>query len=163
MASSNQGSTWQSLGYIGVPAWRFGIVPLEAQACGTPVIAYARGGVTESIVDGRTGVFFQQQTVECLVAAIREFEANDVGWNSLTIRTNAERFSNVHFRQRFEKIVEDAWSIFASGKLTLANEAALVESASAQTTVAKLEAVRSTGDVSPEESIASPTSGSGAS
>ena len=109
----------------------FGIVPLEAQACGTPVIAYARGGVTESIVDGRTGVFFQKQTVASLVAAIREFEANDVGWNSPTIRANAERFSNARFRQRFEKIVEDTWMVFSSGKLTPGNEVALVEPASA--------------------------------
>ena len=94
----------------------FGIVPVEAQACGTPVIAYAKGGVTESIVDGRTGVFFQQQTVASLVAAVREFEANDVGWNAATIRANAERFSSAHFRARFEKLVEDAWMAHIMGQ-----------------------------------------------
>ena len=94
----------------------FGIVPVEAQACGTPVIAYAKGGVTESIVDGRTGVFFQQQTIASLVAAVREFEANDVGWNAATIRGNAERFSSAHFRARFEKLVEDAWMAHRMGQ-----------------------------------------------
>ena len=94
----------------------FGIVPVEAQACGTPVIAYAKGGVIESIVDGRTGVFFQRQTVSSLVAAVKEFEANEVGWNPLTIRANAERFSGARFREHFQRLVEDAWMAFSSGR-----------------------------------------------
>jgi glycosyltransferase involved in cell wall biosynthesis len=56
----------------------FGITPVEAQACGTPVIAYGRGGVKESVIgldgDRPTGVFFESQTVESIRAAILEFE-----------------------------------------------------------------------------------------
>lgn len=52
----------------------FGIVPLEAMACGTPVIAYGKGGVTETVVPGKTGVFFQEQTVDALCKAISDSE-----------------------------------------------------------------------------------------
>jgi UDP-N-acetylmuramyl pentapeptide phosphotransferase/UDP-N-acetylglucosamine-1-phosphate transferase/glycosyltransferase involved in cell wall biosynthesis len=90
----------------------FGIVPVEAQACGTPVIAYARGGVTESVIDGRTGAFFRRQTVESVEAAILEFEANEVGWNPKVIRNNAERFSAERFRREFREIVERDWLSF---------------------------------------------------
>jgi UDP-N-acetylmuramyl pentapeptide phosphotransferase/UDP-N-acetylglucosamine-1-phosphate transferase/glycosyltransferase involved in cell wall biosynthesis len=54
----------------------FGIVPVEAQACGTPVIAYGRGGVTESVISGKTGLFFHEQTVDSLVAAVEQFEVD---------------------------------------------------------------------------------------
>jgi glycosyltransferase involved in cell wall biosynthesis len=53
----------------------FGIVPVEALACGTPVIAYRKGGVTESVVDGEHGIFFDEQTEESLIEAIDRFEA----------------------------------------------------------------------------------------
>jgi UDP-N-acetylmuramyl pentapeptide phosphotransferase/UDP-N-acetylglucosamine-1-phosphate transferase/glycosyltransferase involved in cell wall biosynthesis len=97
----------------------FGIVPVEAQACGTPVIAYARGGVTESVIDGRTGAFFRRQTVESVEAAILEFEANEVGWNPLVIRNNAERFSAERFRREFREVVERDWLSFTKRRGTL--------------------------------------------
>jgi glycosyltransferase involved in cell wall biosynthesis len=53
----------------------FGIAPVEAQACGTPVIAFGKGGVTETVIEGETGVFYDAQTVESLQAGVREFEA----------------------------------------------------------------------------------------
>ncbi|MGY3211541.1 glycosyltransferase family 4 protein [Mucilaginibacter sp. HD30] len=73
----------------------FGIVPVEAQACGTPVIAYGRGGVLESVVDGITGVFYPEQTVESIHAAIKVFE--DTSFDPFIIRQNAERFSAARF------------------------------------------------------------------
>lgn len=91
----------------------FGIVPVEAQACGTPVIAFGRGGVTETVVPGRTGLLFPHQTVGSLVEAVREFEA-EPDWNPRAIRQHAERFSAERFRAQFESLVEREWADFKS-------------------------------------------------
>ncbi len=69
----------------------FGIVPLEAQACGRPVVAYGRGGALETIVDGRTGVFFDEQSEASLLAALEQAAGRK--WNEADIRGHAERFS----------------------------------------------------------------------
>ena len=66
----------------------FGIAPVEAQACGTPVIAFGKGGVTETVIDGETGVFYGEQTVESLQAGVREFEAA-APFDPIAIRRNA--------------------------------------------------------------------------
>jgi glycosyltransferase involved in cell wall biosynthesis len=73
----------------------FGIVPVEAMACGRPVIAFARGGVTETVEDGISGVFFREQTEASLLDAMEK--AGDIAWNSETIRGRAERFSEACF------------------------------------------------------------------
>ena len=73
----------------------FGIVPLEAQACGCPVVAYGRGGILETVQDGRTGIFFANQTVDELLAAVEKCAA--ARWDSAVIRANAERFSPENF------------------------------------------------------------------
>src|SRR5574337_504411 len=73
----------------------FGMVPVEAQACGRPVIAYGRGGALESVADGVTGIFFEEQTPEALAAAVRK--ADDVRWDGATIRRHAQRFSHQRF------------------------------------------------------------------
>ena len=77
----------------------FGIAPVEAQACGVPVIAYGKGGVLETIVgDGPapTGVFFKEQTVESLRDALTRYEASSI--DPAACRANAERFSAARFR-----------------------------------------------------------------
>lgn len=56
------------------PEEDFGIVPVEANASGRPVIAYGHGGVTDSILDGKTGLFFQEQTVSALCEALQRFD-----------------------------------------------------------------------------------------
>jgi glycosyltransferase involved in cell wall biosynthesis len=86
----------------------FGIVPVEAQACGTPVIAYNRGGAAETVIEGETGVFFRQQTADSLIDAVREFESIG-GWSVGAIRRNAERFDASRFREQFTGVVESEW------------------------------------------------------
>jgi len=73
----------------------FGIVPLEAQACGCPVVAFRKGGALETVVDGQSGVFFDRQEPAALTAAIEACAATD--WNREAIRSHAERFGIPHF------------------------------------------------------------------
>ncbi len=89
----------------------FGIAPVEAQACGTPVIAYSAGGVSESVLPGRTGIFFNEQSVEAIIAAVNAFEAAGP-WDAAAIRLNAERFSPERFREEFRQTVDRAWHAF---------------------------------------------------
>ncbi len=89
----------------------FGIVAVEAQACGTPVIAYGRGGVTETVVQGKTGLFFSEQTPESIGAAVAEFEQRGP-WDADTIRAQAEKFSIPMFRGRLMEIVNREWEAF---------------------------------------------------
>ncbi len=84
----------------------FGITPVEAQACGTPVIAYGRGGALETIVENRTGVFFEEQTKESIIQALDKFIHND----QITSRKccdNAKEFSVDRFRKEFQEYVND--------------------------------------------------------
>lgn len=96
----------------------FGIAPLEAQASGTPVIAFGKGGALETIVgssvDGkkRTGVFFYQQTSEAIIAAIQEFESLDERISPEECRQNAMRFSIKRFCTEFKSYVEDSYQKF---------------------------------------------------
>ena len=93
----------------------FGIAPVEAQACGTPVVAYGRGGATETVVDGVTGVLFAEQTVASLSAAIDRFET--LAWDPAVIRRQAERFSAAVFRRRFADLVARAWAESQAGRV----------------------------------------------
>ncbi|HWH94978.1 MAG TPA: glycosyltransferase [Baekduia sp.] len=81
----------------------FGIVPVEAQAAGVPVIAYGEGGIRDSVVDGVTGVFFAQQTAASLAEAILAFERLDL--DEAAIRDNARRFGPERFRSAFADLV----------------------------------------------------------
>lgn len=87
----------------------FGIVPVEAEACGVPVIAYGKGGVLDSVIDGKTGVFFDEQTVENLKDAILKCET--MTFDKKEIREHAMQFNEEEFRRKIlefvEKVVED--------------------------------------------------------
>src|SRR5690606_29192960 len=83
----------------------FGITPAEAQAAGAPVIAFGRGGARETVIDGRTGVFFNEQTPEAIADAVLRFEEVESSFDVETIRRNAERFSEERFRDEFRRVV----------------------------------------------------------
>jgi glycosyltransferase involved in cell wall biosynthesis len=87
----------------------FGIAPVEAMACGTPVIALARGGAAETVagLDAAqpTGVLFAEQTPAAVAAAVRDFEANAARITAQACRARAERFSRARFRAEFTGFV----------------------------------------------------------
>ena len=95
----------------------FGIAPLEAQACGTPVIAYNKGGASETILGHaqeahRTGVFFAEQSIEAICKAVQHFEALPVKITPQDCRANAQRFSKARFDAEFVGLVERARESF---------------------------------------------------
>jgi glycosyltransferase involved in cell wall biosynthesis len=94
----------------------FGIVSVEAQACGTPVIAFGKGGALETVLENQTGVFFKNQTIEALQDAVERFEK--MSFDPDVIRKNAERFSAERFRLEFKNFVDAAWQDFQEQKLT---------------------------------------------
>lgn len=88
----------------------FGIVPVEAQATGCPVIAYGAGGVMDTVRDGETGVLFAEQSVEAVRLAVTRFET--MQWDTGTLRANAGYFSRAHFETRIRNFVEERWNEF---------------------------------------------------
>jgi glycosyltransferase involved in cell wall biosynthesis len=90
----------------------FGILPVEAQACGTPVIAYGKGGALETVVDNETGIFFGRQEEGSLIEAIRRFEEKQKQFDCKKIRGHAENFSKDIFQKKYRKFVEDKYSEF---------------------------------------------------
>ena len=98
----------------------FGITPVEAQACGTPVIAFGKGGALETVrpahVAEPTGLFFMHQTPEALCTAIRQFEENQAVFSAESCRKNAEKFSAERFEKEFSDFVAGKWSEFIQSK-----------------------------------------------
>lgn len=98
----------------------FGITPVEAQACGTPVIAFGKGGVLETVrplgVDAPTGLFFDSQSLPSLCAAIQSFEENQHMFSAADCRANAEKFSTQRFEREFSEFVEAKWAEFSASK-----------------------------------------------
>lgn len=99
----------------------FGIAPVEAQACGVPVIAFGKGGVLETVrgawigeIPPRvcTGVFFPKQEVESVVEAVRFFESRETSILSADCVENASRFAPPIFRRNFIDVVESTWDTF---------------------------------------------------
>lgn len=88
----------------------FGITAVEAMACGRPVIAYRGGGVLESVKEGKTGIFFNEQTWESLAQAVIDF--SDLEFIPQEIRKHAEQFDKKLFQQKIKKFIDEKWSEF---------------------------------------------------
>ncbi len=83
----------------------FGITPVEAMACGRPVIAYGKGGVLDTVIDKKTGLLFKEQTVESLKQAILEFEK--MKFDKTEIRKHALKFNEESFREKIKSFIEE--------------------------------------------------------
>ena len=96
----------RSKGFIFPGEEDFGITPIEAQASGTPVMAYGRGGALDTVVDGYSGILFYEQTAKALENAVKVFETTGVRWRADEIKANSEKFSVTHFKQRYSSFIE---------------------------------------------------------
>ncbi|MEI8067858.1 MAG: glycosyltransferase [Candidatus Shapirobacteria bacterium] len=85
----------------------FGLTPIEAQACGKPIIAFNQGGITETVIDHKTGIFFNKQSVKSLVKALAEFQNETFSPQNCV--NNAARFSNHNFMLNFNQTVKNLW------------------------------------------------------
>ncbi|NPV00229.1 MAG: glycosyltransferase [Brevinematales bacterium] len=92
----------------------FGIMPVEAQACGTPVIAYGAGGALETVVQGATGLFFDTQTPESIIDTVGKFEKAGDKWDAKKIRKHAEKFSTAVFQKNMREFVEKKYAEFSA-------------------------------------------------
>lgn len=90
----------------------FGIVPVEAQAYGCPVVAFGQGGVLDSVLPEETGMFFDAQTVASLNQAISQFEARD--WNPAHLHQHALGFAPEHFQRKLKAFVDEHYAAFQS-------------------------------------------------
>ncbi|OGE82177.1 MAG: hypothetical protein A3B10_02205 [Candidatus Doudnabacteria bacterium RIFCSPLOWO2_01_FULL_44_21] len=85
-----------------------GIMILEANACGTPVIAYRAGGALESVIEGKTGEFFKEQSVEAIKTVVRNFDAKK--YNAETIRQQAQQYDKKIFQKKIKEFVEEKYA-----------------------------------------------------
>ncbi len=92
----------------------FGIIPLEAQACGCPVIAYKAGGVLETVVEGVTGKLFYPHTPEALAGAVKSFRAES--FDSRVIREHAQKFSRGGFKSRVKEYISEKYKSFCGSE-----------------------------------------------
>jgi glycosyltransferase involved in cell wall biosynthesis len=93
----------------------FGIAPIEAQACGTPVIAYGKGAARETI-RANTGLFFDEQSPQAIAAAVVQFENQPIPASAADCRANALRFNTAQFRENFVSLVETQYDEFQRQK-----------------------------------------------
>ena len=89
----------------------FGITVVEAMAAGRPVIAYGRGGAAETVVDGKTGLLFTDQTEAALAEAIKRFE--NIGFDPAAIRAQAEKYSEERFKREIKQYIEEEYRKFS--------------------------------------------------
>jgi glycosyltransferase involved in cell wall biosynthesis len=85
----------------------FGITPVEAMACGTPVIAYGKGGILETVVENKTGMFYQHQGVKAIIDAVYKFELNSYSITAHDCEVQAEKFSVQNFRNNISQFLKE--------------------------------------------------------
>ncbi len=88
----------------------FGIIPVEAQSLGTPVIAYGVGGARETVIDSKTGVFFEEQSMDSICSAVQRFES--MSFDPNIVAQHSQQFSQEQFRQKLQKFVTDSYQAF---------------------------------------------------
>ncbi|MBQ4820090.1 glycosyltransferase [Aquimarina sp. MMG016] len=88
----------------------FGIIPVEAQACGTPVIGFNKGGLKETVLDKKTGILFRRQRINDVVEAVKQFEKES--FDPDFIRNHASRFSKERFEKEMKAFVEEKYDNF---------------------------------------------------
>ena len=95
----------------------FGMIPIEAESCGTPVIAFGHGGSLETVDGGKTGMFFYEQTPDAIQKAVREFESmGELPFSPADCREWAEKFSEDRFKKEIREFVEEKYAIFKNGE-----------------------------------------------
>lgn len=97
--STTKGISYKTKAFVFAAEEDFGILPVEAQACGTAVIAYGKGGLTETVIENKTGVYFTEQTESSIINAISFFENNLQLFNAAEIAKHASLFSSKRFKQ----------------------------------------------------------------
>ena len=94
----------------------FGMTPIEINASGRPVIAFRAGGATETVINRKTGVFFEKQTVDSVVQGIEEFES--LSWNRSELRRHAEKFDRTVFAARINQFLNKVAPAALSSELS---------------------------------------------
>jgi glycosyltransferase involved in cell wall biosynthesis len=90
----------------------FGLTPIEAMASGTPVIAYKKGGLLETVKAGLSGIFFEKQSVNSLCQAIDKFEKTKENFIPQRIRESVQKFGIINFKGEFKNFVETKYRNF---------------------------------------------------
>ncbi|MBF2003477.1 MAG: glycosyltransferase family 4 protein [Synechococcales cyanobacterium C42_A2020_086] len=98
--------------FVFAAAEDFGIALVEAQAAGAPVIAYGKGGATETVIPGKTGLLFPEQTAASLISAVQLFESKQQEFPVEILRHHAERFTPERFRHQLSHYIDRKWTEF---------------------------------------------------
>ena len=93
----------------------FGIIVVEAQAAGTPVIALGRGGALETVIENQTGLFFPEEEVGALISAVNTFEKNQDRFDPKKIKSHAETFNEERFEREFKQFIDEGLEKFYEG------------------------------------------------